>query len=159
MRLSLAIALAALANASVQAQEQSQDHDDHQHHEHVTEERVAEDAPIKITINPEVRVSVSRGGDLPPRGACGRPIELPVQIFNHGFLTASLEARLVDSIPEDVSIFFDPEPLKGIPKERRALRIMLKAPGLVDITVAFKAKGDVSDLGGRDRVHLLVECQ
>jgi hypothetical protein len=28
-----------------------------------------------------------------------------------------------------------------------------------DVTVAFRAKNDISDLGGRDRVHFLVRCQ
>lgn len=117
------------------------------------------EAPIEITINPEVRVSVSRGGELPPSVFCGESLDVPVHIVNRGFLTAPLEATLVDSVPDGASILFSAEPLTGIREEHRTLGIKLTKPGLVDITVAFRAKRDISDLGGRDRVHLLVECQ
>jgi hypothetical protein len=117
------------------------------------------EAPIKIAVNPEVRVSVSRGGELPPPVSCGEALEVPVSIVNQGFLTAPLEATLVDSVPEGASVLFSPEPLTGMREERRTLRITLTKPGLVDITVAFRAKRDISDLGGRDRIHLLVECR
>jgi hypothetical protein len=158
MRLSRAIALAALASASVQAQEQNHKRDDHQHHEHTAEASVPKDAPIKITINPEVRVSVSRGGDLPPPAACGRPIDLPVQIANQGFLTAPLEARLVEPAPEGLHVEFSADRLMGTREEQRMLRVTLKRPGPIDITIAFRAKNDISDLGGRDRIHLLLRC-
>jgi hypothetical protein len=117
------------------------------------------EAPIKIAINPEVRVSVSRGGELPPAVACGEALEVPVSIVNQGFLTALLEATLVDSIPEGASVLFSPEPLTGAREERRTLEITLTTPGLVDVTVAFRAKRDISDLGGRDRIHFLIECR
>lgn len=133
--------------------------DDHPGHEHHTSRTNGPKAPIEITINPEVRVSVSRGAELPPPVFCGESLEIPVRIVNRGFLTAPLEATLVDSVPEGASVLFSPEPLMGIGEERRTLRITLTEPGLVDITVAFRAKRDISDLGGRDRVHLLVECR
>ena len=117
------------------------------------------EAPLEITINPEVRVSVARSGELPPPVSCGEALDVPVRVVNRGFLTAPLEATLVDSVPEGANVRFSPEPLTGIREEHRTLRITLTKPGLVDITVAFRAKRDISDLGGRDRVHLLVECR
>jgi hypothetical protein len=119
-----------------------------------------EKAPIEITINPEVRVSVARSdAGLPPPAPCGEALEVPVHIVNRGFLTAPLEATLADSVPEGASVWFSAEPLTGVQEERRTLRITLTKPGLVDVTVAFRAKRDISDLGGRDRIHLLVECR
>lgn len=118
----------------------------------------AADAPIELTINPEARVSVVRGGAVPPAKACGQAIDLPVKITNQGFVTAPLEARLVDSIPAGVGLEFSAEPLKGVREEHRVLRVTLKNPGTVDITIAFRAKNDIPDLGGRNSVHLLVRC-
>src|SRR5262245_59270183 len=96
--------------------------DDHSEgHESHTLTTNGPEAPIEITINPEVRVSVSRGGELPSPVSCGEPLEVPVHIVNRGFLTAPLEATLVDSVPEGASVLFSPEPLTGIREERRTL--------------------------------------
>jgi cell division septation protein DedD len=48
------------------------------------------DAPIKITINPEARVSVALAGQLPPPTPCGIASDLPVKVVNQGFVTAQL---------------------------------------------------------------------
>ena len=159
MHRATAMAIGLFVTSSVQAQLQSSKPADHRNHDHqAMEASPAEEAPIKITINPEARVSVARGGDLPPAFACGKAMELPIKIVNQGFVTAPLETRLVDSIPEGVSVELTVEPLKGTPEEHRMLRVTLNNPGPVDITVAFRAKNDISDLGGRDRIHLLLEC-
>lgn len=130
----------------------------HEHEHHATHSAAPNDAPIVITINPETRVSVTRGGNVPPPAACGRPIELPVKIVNHGFLTAPLEATLVDNIPPGVSIEFAPQPLSGAVDEMRSLQVTVSKPELVDITISFRPKNDIPDLGGRDRIHLLLRC-
>jgi cell division septation protein DedD len=116
------------------------------------------DAPIKITINPEARVSVALAGQLPPPAPCGIATDLPVKIVNQGFVTAQLEAELVGNAPAGVTLDFHPTPLKGLPEEMRALRIVLAQPGPVDLTIAFKAHNEIADLGGRDRVHFLMSC-
>lgn len=153
MCLVMAIALAASELALAHAQDHG-----HRHGHHPTETSASSEAPIKITINPQARVSVSRGGELPPAAACGHAMELPVKIVNQGFVTTSLEASLVDSVPESIGLEFPMEPLKGTREERRILRVTLKKPGLLDITIAFRARNDISDLGGRDRIHLLIRC-
>jgi hypothetical protein len=116
------------------------------------------DPPIKITINPEARVSVTLAGELPPPAPCGIATDLPVKIVNQGFVTAQLEAELVDNAPAGVTLDFHPAPLKGLPEELRALRIVLAQPGPTDLTIAFKAHNEIADLGGRDRVHFLMSC-
>jgi hypothetical protein len=116
------------------------------------------DAPIKITINPEARVSVALAGELPPPARCGIATDLPVKIVNQGFVTAQLEAELVGNAPAGVTLDFHPAPLKGLPEELRALRIVLSQPGPMDLTIAFKAHNEIPDLGGRDRVHFLMSC-
>jgi cell division septation protein DedD len=133
--------------------------------EHTQEHRAMEmgvgspnDAPIKITINPEARVSVALAGELPPPAPCGIATDLPVRIVNQGFVTAQLEAELVDNAPAGVTLDFHPAPLKGLPEESRALRIVLSQPGPTDLTIAFKAHNEIADLGGRDRVHFLMSC-
>ena len=54
---------------------------------------------------------------------------------------------------------YQTEPLKGLPAEERTLRITARDPGTVDLTIAFRARNEIPDLGGRDRIHFLVRCQ
>jgi hypothetical protein len=127
-------------------------------HEHYPVESASVTEPaIQISINPEARVSVVRAGALPPSVPCGTPASLEIKIVNQGFVTTPLEARLIDA-PAGASLDFHPEPLKGMPQERRTLRITLIRPGETDLTVAFKAHRAIPDLGGRDRVHFLMHC-
>jgi hypothetical protein len=114
--------------------------------------------PIKITINPDSRVSVTLGGAL-PQVPCGTAADLVVAIVNQGFVTTRLEAQLVGDAPAGVSLDFHPEPLTGVPEEMRKLNITLTHPGSTDLTIAFKAHNGIPDLGGRDRVHFLMSCR
>jgi hypothetical protein len=116
------------------------------------------DPPIKITINPEARVSAALAGALPPSTICGRPVEFRVWIVNQGFVTSRLEARLVGEVPAGTVLDFHPEPLKGVPEEQRTLRLTLTAPGPTDITISFRSQNNAPDLGGRDKVHFLMKC-
>jgi hypothetical protein len=116
------------------------------------------DAPILITINPESRISVSLVGALPPPAPCGEVTELLVGIVNQGFVTAQLEAEVVGNRPPSAAIDFHPAPLKGVRKELRSLHVILTRPGASDLTISFKAHNGAPDLGGRDRVHLLMRC-
>jgi hypothetical protein len=116
------------------------------------------DPPIKITINPEARVSVTLVRALPQPVPCGAAADLPVKIVNQGFVTSRLEADFVGDVPEGVSLDFQAAPLKGVREEVRNLRITLTKPDPTDLTIAFKAHNETSDLGGRDRIHLLMRC-
>jgi len=153
MRRTLVIIIAAstLATSSVQGQ-------DKLHERHITEVSASNEASITITINPEARVSVSGVRESPSGLACGRPIELPVKIVNLAGVTSSLEASLVESAPAGSILEFPREPLIGTREELRVLRVTLKKPGLWDITIAFHTKNDIPDLGGRSRVHMLLQC-
>jgi hypothetical protein len=132
--------------------------DDERMHDHQMEAVAPNDPPIKITINPEARVSVVLAGALPPPAPCGRVTELPVKIVNQGFVTAPLEAELVGDAPAGVTLDFHPTPLKGLPEEQRILRITLAKPGPTDLTIAFRTHNEAPDLGGRNRVHFLMDC-
>jgi hypothetical protein len=117
------------------------------------------DAQIAITINPETRISASRSGGRPQVGKCGSAIVVPVYIANQGFLTSRLQAILIDPVSAGVAVEFSSEPLKGSGEERRMLRVILKTPGLHDVTIAFRARNSMPDLDdGRDRVHILMNC-
>jgi len=128
------------------------------HHHHGADMAAPGDPPITITINPEARVSVALAGALPPPTRCGTPAELTVKIVNQGFVTSRLEASFVGDPPAGATLEFHPEPLKGAPQELRRLHITLTRPGTTDLTIAFKARNEAPDLGGRDRVHFLMWC-
>ena len=132
------------------------------HHDHHIMEQSApaqSDPPLKITINPEARVSVVMWGNLPPPVPCGTPADFFIKIINQGFVTAHLEAQLVGDAPPGTVLDFHPDPLKGIPEETRIMHIKLAKPGTTDLTIAFKAHHEIPDLGGRDRVHFLMQCR
>jgi hypothetical protein len=150
MRLAVAIALTTAWLLVAHAKDQD--------HQHAIVLGAPSETLITITINPEARVSASRSGEPQKAIPCEHPMELPVKIINHGFVTASLEVSFVDSIPHGISLVFSAEPLKGIKEEHRSLRVTMKEPGIADVTIAFRAKNDISDLGGRDRIHLLLRC-
>lgn len=154
MRNAIALVAALALPLSGHADEGNHMHDHHQ----MMEAPSSGDAPIQIRINPEARVSATLGGALPPPTTCGTPVELAVKITNQGFITAGLEARLVGDPPEGARLDFHPEPLKGMPMELRTLRLTLTKPALTDLTIAFRPHNDVGDLGGRDRIHLLMRC-
>jgi hypothetical protein len=114
--------------------------------------------PITITINPEARLSVALTGRLPRPAPCGAAVDFRVKIINQGFITSRLEATVVNAPREGVALDFHPEPLKGIPNEFRHLRIILTKPGPTDLTISFRSHNNAPDLGGRDRVHFLMQC-
>jgi hypothetical protein len=116
------------------------------------------DTPITVTINLEARVSATFGGAIPSPVICGSPTVLRVKIVNQGSVTSRLEAEFVGSVPVGAALSFYPEPLTGAPEELRELRITLIAPGLSDLTVAFRSHNEAADIGGRDRVHFLMHC-
>ncbi len=111
-----------------------------------------------MTINPEARVSVALVGPL-PQAHPGSPLELAVKVVNLGFVTATLEAELLGEAVPGATLEFRPEPLKGLPVETRTLHLILKRPGTVDLTIAFRTHNEIPDLGGRDRIHFLMVCR
>jgi len=128
-------------------------------HQKMHVDRVSSDDPsIKVTINPEARVSVMLAGALPPPARCGVTTDLTVKIVNQGFVTARLKAELVGDRPAGVILDFHPEPLRGIPEEFLKLHITLMKPGPTDLTIAFRAENEIPELGGRDRIHFLIRC-
>jgi hypothetical protein len=129
-----------------------------QQHHHAAEASAPTDPPIKITINPEARVSVVLAGALPPPAACGTAVDFRVRIINQGFVTSRLEAELIGDKPEAAKLDFHPEPLRGVAEELRDLRITLIKPGSFDLTISFRTHNNAPDLGGRDRIHFLMHC-
>jgi hypothetical protein len=130
----------------------------HKHDKSQAEKASPNEAPIKITINPEARVSVVLAGMLPRPVPCGTAAEFSLKIVNQGFVTSRLEAEFVGDVPAGVSLDFRPAPLKGVGEEFRNLRITLTNPDPTDLTIAFKAHNELPDLGGRDRVHFVMRC-
>lgn len=113
------------------------------------------DPAIIVTINPEDRVGVALSGGPPGPAACGTTVELGIRVVNQGFSTGPLVAELVDA-PRGAVLDFPAGRLSGSPQESRTLRITLPNTKAADLTIAFRLRNEAPDLGGRDRVHLLV---
>jgi hypothetical protein len=86
------------------------------------------------------------------------PVDLLVRIVNDGFLTAPLEATLVDSIPGGTVVELSDKPLTGLREETRVLRLTVSVRTTADFTIAFRTRHNVSDLGGRDRILFVALC-
>ena len=132
----------------------AQAHPEHRH------ERVvpAGDAQIIVIINPEARVSAAIGAPLPPPVKCGEAAELKIKVVNQGVVTAPLMATLVGDGSKHVDLHMEKSKLTGAPEEGRALHLIPTGPDAADVTIAFSLDRNIGDLGGRDRVHLLVRC-
>jgi hypothetical protein len=83
---------------------------------------------------------------------------VPVLIVNQSAVSFELQASLVYPVLNSIELEFSAERLRGVAEERRVLKVIMHAPGIVDITVAFRPKNDMSDLGGRDQTHFLLRC-
>jgi len=149
-----ALLFLSFVSALLRAQTGEQKHDHYKEAETVS----ASDPPLKITINPEARISVALAGTLPRPVPCGTSVDLRIKIVNQGFVTFRLEAEFVGDAPSGVSLEFHPAPLKGVREEFRNLRITLAKPGPTDLTIAFRSHNEPPDLGGRNRVHFLIRC-
>jgi hypothetical protein len=133
--------------------------EDHSHHPDSAAARVTIDAPLLVTINPEARITVSRGGGaLPPPSSCGTPTDVAVRVVNQALITARLRAELVGSVPAEVVLEFPTESLKGVPEETRLLRITLANPAPADLTIVFRAENQIPNFGGTDRMHFVMRC-
>jgi len=113
---------------------------------------------IKVVINPEARVGATLTGATGTTQACGTDIPIPVEIINQAGVTARLKAELVENVPSNVRLEFRPQLLHGLHEEMRVLHIVLNSPGLVDLTIAFRAQYASPDADGDNRVHFLMQC-
>jgi hypothetical protein len=116
------------------------------------------DAHIVVTINPEARVSAALGAPLPSPDACGSIMELKVKVINNGFVTAPLRAAILGDGVRQVALHMDSTKLAGIIEESRALLLIPLRPDAIDVTIEFGIDNNIGDHGGRDRIHLLLQC-
>jgi hypothetical protein len=130
-----------------------------QEHAHHHDALPPGDAQIVISINPEARVSAALAAPLPAPGACGSVTELKIKVINNGFITAPLRASIVGDNAPVISLHMDSANLSGQAEEARTLHLTPLGPDLIDVTIAFNIDKNIGDLGGRDRVHLLLNCK
>lgn len=129
--------------------------DPHAHHRHATE---PDGSPILVTINPEARVSVRLVAALPPAPVCGSALDIAVKVVNQGYVTAPLQVFWLSEPPPGASLTLLGDSLSGAAEERRILRVTLTNPELTDVTIGFNTRNNIPDIGGRDRVHFLLNC-
>jgi hypothetical protein len=129
--------------------------EDHTHHGATS---APSDAQIVVTINPEARVSAVLGAPLPAPAACGSATALNVRVINQGFVTAALRASIIGDGVSSVALQMESGKLSGESNDSRTLHLITLGPDPVDVTVAFRIDKNIGDLGGRDRIHLLLRC-
>lgn len=116
------------------------------------------DVQVLVTINPEARVSAAVAAPMPPPKKCGEVTEIVVRVINDGFVTAPLRAAIVGGARSRVALHMDIAKLSGAAEDVRQLHLIPLQQEVTDVTVAFSIEDNLGDLGGRDRVHLLVQC-
>lgn len=112
---------------------------------------------ITVTINPEVRVSAAISRASLPELSEGDRLMVPITIVNQAFATLELEAVLLEPRSSDVRLEFPVERLTGRAREQRVMTLTVGGSGPVDVTVGFRLVSEKPDLGGRDRIHFLVQ--
>ncbi len=116
------------------------------------------DGVIALAVNPEARVYATVEQHRVHYVRVGALLEVPVTVLNTGFVTSRVEPELGAPLDGVIALSWDRAALHGGPVEQRRLGIVAHEPGWHDVTVHFAFPGEPADLGGRDRVHLLVHA-
>ena len=110
---------------------------------------------LRVTINPEARVSVEAVGPV-PTVRCGGRVSLTLEVINESLGTQSLQVQVLS---DGARVASPPlAPLTGAERESREIVLLLESAHPVDITLEFDAGPGTDDLGGRSRTHLYAAC-
>jgi hypothetical protein len=111
---------------------------------------------LSLAVNPEARVYATVERHRVHPATRGTPVELVVDVVNTGFVTAPVRPVLLAPGDGSVIVGWDHAALSGEQHEERVLALTSLVDGFVDVTISFALPGDPIDLGGRDRVNLLL---
>jgi hypothetical protein len=122
-------------------------------------------AQIKVTINPEGRVTAYRTMVQIPEIHCGTASNWLVRISNSGYVTAPLSVRVKNGplnpamVPDAAAAFSLPNTkLTGARVEYQVMHLAFDQPTQVDATLVFAVGPATSDLGSRAEVPVLIKC-
>lgn len=116
-----------------------------------------DDAPLRVTINPEARVAVERTpaglGDL----VTGRWSTIGVDIINAGFVTGrfAIEASRAPGVEVRTPV----TDLTGALRQRVEFGVRLLGPHPVDLTLRFWTLDSLGGLTDRNSTHLLLRVR
>ncbi|MFI8593818.1 hypothetical protein ACIGCK_05230 [Microbacterium sp. NPDC078428] len=110
---------------------------------------------VGLTINPEARVHAERRGAGVLEARAGEPLDVEVDVRNEGYVTSAVIAAVI-APAHGVQLTWSSDGLGGSLTETRTVRLIVEREGLVDIALSFRMPFEPPDLGGRDRVDLLV---
>ncbi len=111
---------------------------------------------LRVTINPEARVSAERGTEPAPEPPCGAPTPISIEIDNQSGGRAPLVAT---ALTPDFEVVAQPAPLTGRRSERRTVALRLLGAPPVDVALGFDVGPGTSDLAWRSETHLLLSCR
>ncbi|MGP6176250.1 hypothetical protein ACTU6U_02985 [Microbacterium sp. A196] len=114
------------------------------------------DGGITLSVNPEARVYASRHRPGVLEARRGAVVSVPVGISNSGFVSAPMRAVLISPADGSVEVRWSATPLDGRPTEHRTLELLVHTEGFTEVTLSFCLPFDSPDLGGRDRVRLVI---
>jgi hypothetical protein len=113
-------------------------------------------AGITLSVNPEARVYAALHEPTVQHTRPDTVCDVPVAIHNIGLVTASVAATLLEPADGSVRLLWNARPLSGDETERRSLGIVTRRTGFLEVTVSFCLPFELPDLGGRDRVRLVL---
>lgn len=123
---------------------------------HAPTDRVLIPGGITLAVNPEARIYASLHEPAVRRIRPNTACDIPVAIQNTGLVTASVEATLLEPSDGSVQLRWNARPLSGDETEVRSLGIVTPRAGFLEVTVSFCFPFELPDLGGRDRIRLVL---
>ena len=114
---------------------------------------------LMLAVNPEARVYASVERHTVYSAEVGKPLCIPVDVVNTGFVTAPVRVTRLAPLDGSVTHDWDETALSGAEHQTRVLELTSWVTGFVDVTLGFCLPGEPIDLGGRDRVNVLVRTR
>lgn len=111
---------------------------------------------LALAVNPESRVYATVEDHAIFTATRHETLWIEVAVANSGYVTAPVAVSLIAPADGSATLIWSGSPLSGSSREVRSLGIITKVTGLIDLTITFSLPSEPPDLGGRDRVHLLV---
>lgn len=111
---------------------------------------------VLVSVNPEARVYASLQEPKVHRTGANTVCDIPVVVHNVGLVTASVQAALLEPSNGSVELLWNTRPLSGDQVEARSLGLVTSLEGFLEVTVSFCLPLELPDLGGRDRVRLVL---
>lgn len=116
------------------------------------------DAFFLIVINPEARVTITALRRLCRTVRPNESVTMTAIVQNQGFVTGPLRMWLEPS-DAPIQVMLEGAELTGLPDQHVKIHLVVAEPTVIAVEIHVRAASMTGDLGGRDRVQMLIRCE